>query len=428
MSFFQSEYFQNDEGDDMEESSTYPITDSFAGADDSLRGIGGDHVEQDDLLGMPSVAMGTGQASYDVGEYDIDNPSSLLKSHPEDTDDAANPTEDGDDTGAKDQKQQSSVISFSRANYKASYLGAMPSANLGRSSAIASMMGVTGMAPTTPKIGGVRSFQDGDDDGDDKLEDDEIDGDEDGGKKSKKKETKKEKKDKGEKKEKKEKQEKQEKKEKKKKKKRQDNDKNVTTDGENVHPIDSNADDGDSVITKQDLSECVDILCSEESVQWSLKIWAIEVGNRLGIDVKSRPDIKNTLRGLVLEKATVSKNRYVTICQYVHIILFYLHPAALQIFTLIFTLIDSFDLNEVIHSRCCSCIALLTLIRRTFLILRHSLKRMSIPLSRELTLPQTKEKKTIKSPTRTMMGFPRRANHPIPWVPRGNPRPKLKLK
>ena len=174
--------------------------------------------------------------------------------------------------------------------------------------------------------------------------------------------------------------------------------------------------------------QCVDILCSEESVQWSLKIWAIEVGNRLGIDVKSRPDIKNTLRGLVLEKAMVSKNRYVTICQYVHIILFYLHPAALQIFTLIFTLIDSFDLNEVIHSRCCSCIALLTLIRRTFLILRHSLKRMSIPLSRELTLPQTKEKKTIKSPTRTMMGFPRRANHPIPWVPRGNPRPKLKLK
>ena len=85
MSFFQSEYFQNDEGDDMEESSTYPITDSFAGADDSLRGIGGDHVEQDDLLGMPSVAMGTGQASYDVGEYDIDNPSSLLKSPPEDT-------------------------------------------------------------------------------------------------------------------------------------------------------------------------------------------------------------------------------------------------------------------------------------------------------------------------------------------------------
>ena len=78
-----------------------------------------------------------------------------------------------------------------------------------------------------------------------------------------------------------------------------------SNDDENVHPVLSNA-QGGSNITRLDLEECVDNLCTEESVQWNMKTWAIEVGSRLGIDIKSRADMKNTLREIVLDRAMVS--------------------------------------------------------------------------------------------------------------------------
>ena len=297
MSFFESEYFptsSNDEvGNGGGESSTYLMTDTLLDADNVLGSSDSDgghgDLDEGDLLGMANST--DGQGSYDISSYDIDQPSlmkqlqSAVGSVPS-SPSGAGTTYVNDAVTSNGIQQQAPVISFSRATFKSSYLGA--SAHLGRSSAIASMMGVSGMTPTTPRIGGVRAFQEAGEEDDER----EMDGEE-NGRSRKSQKAKKDKREKND-------QVKvAEEKTKEKKKRKERNGMQVSNDDENVHPVLSN-------ITRLDLEECVDNLCTEESVQWNMKTWAIEVGSRLGIDIKSRPDIKNTLRDIVLERAMVS--------------------------------------------------------------------------------------------------------------------------
>ena len=304
MSFFESEYFLNSSNDEVgnegEDDRTYPITDTLPEVDNtlsvSISGDNGDISGGHNSFGMYSSDLADGRGSIDVDPYDMDLPSLMLRPQSPPgaaaTSSLSNGANGGSTSSNSVQQQQTPIVSFSRATFKSSYLGV--SAHLGRSSTIASMMGVSGMAPTTPRIGGVRAIEqekDGDDDFDD------TDGDEKASSRKSKKEKKKKKdKDKGA---------------TRKEKKSERRDKKIAVvDDENVHPILSNAQDSQdnnssSNITREDLAECVDNMCTEESVLWTMKIWAIEVGNRLGIDIQNRPDMKNTLRELVLERAMV---------------------------------------------------------------------------------------------------------------------------
>ena len=205
MSFFESEYFltsSNDEvGNGGEESSTYPITDSLLESGGDGCGVSrGDLMEEGDLLGVTSNSA-NGRGSYDIGAYNIDQSSLLMQTQsstvglvPSSTTITTSMNDTRTSIGGIQQQQSSPVVSFSRANFKPSYLGA--STHLGRSSAIASMMGVSGMPPTTPRIGGVRAVVEADDEDDRYDEYGEAEGVEGKGKAKKSHKTKRDKKEK----------------------------------------------------------------------------------------------------------------------------------------------------------------------------------------------------------------------------------------